>query len=282
MPLNSANSQRGLTRYTREVLHATTVDIVSRAMSLALLAGLAVLGLLVWQGGSVPAWLFAATLVLFGLAVVAARTQRRRVRELLPVSEQATELEEVVDRLADALERHDEYTRHVAVVLDNLQRLVAGALGVDLREYIERGVLEPARDLLTQIPGESVRLSVLVPEPPNDERWRMIWSAGHSLTGREGYNQPIGRTLSHYAFQTGQPQKYDDVLQERGFEQNPVASAPTRSMLSLPVRVGDEVVGVFNVISDEPDAFDPAEERYVASLGGAINIAVGYWLKDPT
>jgi GAF domain-containing protein len=282
MSASSDDSEHGLTRYTREVLHAATVDVVSNAMSAVLLAGLAVLGLLVWQGGSVPAWLFVATLVLLGLAVVAARTQRRRVRELLPGSEQAAELEEVVERLADALERHDEYTRHVAVVLDNLQRVVAGALGVDLREYIERGVLEPARDLLTQVPNESIRLSVLVPEPPLHERWRMIWSAGHSLAGREGYNQPISRTLSHHAFQTGEPQKYDDVLQERGFEQNPAASAPTRSMLSLPVRVGDRVVGVFNVISAEPYAFDPAEEGYVASLGGAINVAVGYWLRDPT
>ena len=71
-------------------------------------------------------------------------------------------------------------------------------------------------------------------------------------------------------------------LEDRGFEPNPVASAPTRSMLSLPLRLGDDVVGVFNVIAAQPDAFDPAEERYVASLGGAINIAVGYWLNQQT
>jgi GAF domain-containing protein len=282
MPPPPDDSARGLTRYTREVLHAATVDIVSKALSAALLAGLAVLGLLVWKGGSVPAWLFAVALVLLVATSVVARSQRHRVRELVRVEEHAAALEDVAELLADALERHDEYTRHVAVVLDNLQRVVAGALGVDLREYIERGILEPARDLLTQAPGESIRLSVLVPETPARERWRMIWSAGHSLAGREGYNQPIARTLSRYAFETGQPQRYDDVLEERDFEQHPAASAPTRSMLSLPVRVGDEVVGVFNVISDRPYAFDPAEERYVASLGGAINVAVGYWLQETT
>ncbi|MGH2797294.1 MAG: GAF domain-containing protein [Thermoleophilaceae bacterium] len=276
------DSKRGLTRYTREVLHAATVDIVSKALSAALLAGLALLGLLIWRGGTVPAWLFAVALVLLVAASVVARAQRRRVGELLPVEERAVELEGVVDLLADALERHDEYTRHVAVVLDNLQRVVAGALGVDLREYIERGILEPARDLLTQAPDESVRLSVLVPEAPGADRWRMVWSAGHSLAGREGYNEPIARTLSRYAYETGRPQKWDDVLEERGFEQHPAASAPTRSMLSLPVHVGDDIVGVFNVIAAQPYAFDPAEERYIASLGGAINIAVGYWLTETT
>lgn len=282
MPGSRDDTKHGLSRYTREVLHAATVDIVSKALSAALLGGLALLGLLIWQGGSVPAWLFALALLLLAAVGVVARAQRRRVGELLPVNEHAAELEGIVELLADALERHDEYTRHVAVVLDNLQRVVAGALGVDLREYIERGVLEPARDLLTQAPDDSIRLSVLVPETPAGEHWRMVWSAGHSLAGREGYHEPIARTLSRYAYESGRPQKWDDVLEERGFEQNPAASAPTRSMLSLPVRVGEDVVGVFNVIAAQPHAFDPAEERYVASLGGAINIAVGYWLTETT
>ena len=209
MPPTPDDTQRGLTRYTREVLHSATVDIVSKALSAVLLAGLAGLGLLIWHGGSVPAWLLAVALVLLVAAVVAARARGRRVDELLPIAEQAAELDGVVDLLTDALMRHDEYTRHVAVVLDNLQRVVVGALNVDLREYIERGILEPARDLLTQAPDENVRLSVLVPE---GEHWRMMWSAGHSLAGREGYNQPIANTLSRHALETGRTQKWDDVL----------------------------------------------------------------------
>lgn len=266
----------GLSRYTRDVLRAATVDLVSKALSTLLVSGLCVLGFLIWQGGSVPAWLLAIAVVLLVATVVTGYTQRRRVRELVPLEGEAIELGGVVDLLADVLERHDEYTRHVAVVLDNLQRAVAGALGVDLREYIERGILEPARDLLTQSQDDAVRLSVLVPE---DDHWRMLWSAGHSLAGREGYRQPLSRTLSRYAYESGEPQKWDDVLEERAFEQHPAASAPTRSMFSLPVLVGDQVVGVFNVIAARPHAFDPADERYIASIGGAINIAVGYWTR---
>jgi GAF domain-containing protein len=275
--MSSDDSGRGLSRYSREVLRAATVDLVGKALSATLVSGVAVFGFLIWQGGSVPAWLFAIAVVLLVAASVVGRAHRRRVGELTAIEYQAAELEDIVDRLADALERHDEYTRHVAVVLNNLQRAVAGALGVDLREYIERGILEPARDLLTQAHDDAIRLSILVPE---DEHWRMLWSAGHSLAGREGYRQPIARTLSRYAYETGEVQKWDDVRDERAFEQHPAASAPIRSMLSVPVLIGDEVVGVFNVIAARPNAFDPAEERYVASIGGAINIAVGYWSRE--
>lgn len=276
--MTSSDHVGWLTQYTREVVHAATVDIVSKALTAAVMAGLGLLALLIWKGGSVPAWLLTVALVLLASAIGVARVQRRRARELLPAAEQAADLEIDVELLADALQRHDEYTGHVVLVLDNLQRVVAGTLGVDLREYIERGILEPARDLLTQTPEDAIRMSVLV---PNDANWEMLWSAGHSLAGREGYSQPIARTLSRHAYESGEPQLWDDVLEERGFEQNPAASAPTRSMLSLPVLFGEDVVGVFNVIAARPHVFDPAEERYVASLGGAINIAVGYWAKAP-
>jgi putative methionine-R-sulfoxide reductase with GAF domain len=53
-------------------------------------------------------------------------------------------------------------------------------------------------------------------------------------------------------------------------------------MISLPLRWGDRVVGVFNVVSSEPHAFDPAEETYIESLGGVIAVAVGVDLARAT
>jgi GAF domain-containing protein len=182
--------------------------------------------------------------------------------------------------LDHALSRHENYTSHVAEVLDNLQRVIAGDLGAAISDYIERGILEPAREYLMTDPSEHVRLAILTPREEDSARWQMVLAAGHSLAGREKYHEPIVSTMSRYAFETGQPQSWDDVTAERAFAPTPLASRPFRSMISLPILAGDEILGVFNVISADAFAFDPAEERYIASLGGVINVAVGLWLKE--
>ena len=64
------------------------------------------------------------------------------------------------------------------------------------------------------------------------------------------------------------------------FTPTPAATRPFRSMISLPIRNGEDILGVFNVISAEPNAFDPAEERYIASLGGVVNVAVSIFLRE--
>ena len=43
---------------------------------------------------------------------------------------------------------------------------------------------------------------------------------------------------------------------------------------------GNEIVGVFNVVSSEPEAFDPPEETYIASLGALLSVAVGLHLSE--
>jgi GAF domain-containing protein len=278
-PPSPEESPRRLSRYTREVLHSAVVGVVGMWLGAAFLAVVTVVALLVWAGGSVPAWLFVAALILAVVGGVAAYRARARVQELTEADQRARVASDDVELLSDALERGDEYARHVELLLADLQRVVAGALTADLGDFINRGVLEPARDVLTQTPEDAIRLSVLVPDPDN-ERWMMMWSAGHTLAGEQAYNQPIRRTLSRYAFESGRPQKWDDTQEDRAFEQHEAASRPTRSMISVPLRLGDEVIGVFNVVAAVPNAFDPAEERYVAALGGVLSVAVGYFLKQ--
>jgi hypothetical protein len=209
------------------------------------------------------------------LAVIAVAFRRgRRLRRSI------AEIEDEAATLDHALSRHEDYTSHVAEVLDNLQRVIAGDLGTSMGEYIERGILEPAREYLMTEPSEHVRLSILTPRDDDPTRWQMVLTAGHSLTGREKYREPIVDTLSRFAFETGNPQSWADVTTERAWTPTPQATRPFRSMISLPIRNGDDILGVFNVISAEPHSFDPAEERYIASLGGVINVAVGIWLKE--
>jgi hypothetical protein len=258
--------------YGLDVFRAATVDLVAKGLTGLLVAAVAGLGVLVWQGGSVPAWTAVlAVLIVVALAVgLGARAGQRRA-----------ELEGDFGLAAWAVERYELYTDHVADVLDRLQRVLVGDLeGVAIPDYIERGIVEPARDVL-QGPHEDIRISVLLPQ--DDDRWRMAWAAGHSLDGRRKYNERITDTLSRDPYESGEAEYWPDVTIDDRFRPNPRSSRPFYSMLSQPLRAGDTIVGVLNVVSSVVDAFDAAEQRYVASLASVIGVALGVYLsqEDP-
>jgi GAF domain-containing protein len=246
--------ESALTRFARDVGRAIAIDLTKAGVYFVGGTLLAAFALLVWRGGSVPAWsaLLAVVLVLaVGLGV--------RARSV---------------GYAAALVRHEEYAAHVAEALDALQRIVSGEIAVAVPHYIEAGVLGPARDLIVDKPAEDVRLSVLLPRA-DGERWRMPWAVGHSLTGAAKYEERIVDTVSRHAYESGEAQHWPDTSTDSGFRQNPMASYVTRSMISVPIRRADRTVGVFNVVSSEPNAFDRAEETYLASLGAVIAVAIG-------
>jgi GAF domain-containing protein len=256
----------------RDILRAAGIDLAGRALVYVGGALLALLAFLVVRGGSVPAWsLVAAVVVVAAFGALA----RRRISGLLSDSEaDAASLE-------DELAHHTEYSRHLENSLDTLQRVVSGDIEAKIPYYIEQAVLAPARDILTAKPAEHVRLSVLLPDQNDDSLWSMPWAAGHSLAGQLKYNEPIRDTLSRHALETGAPQYWPDVQTQTDFQPNPLASAPIRAMVSVPIFWGDETVGVFNAVSAEPDAFDEAEQTFLRSLGGVIAVAVSVWLQQP-
>lgn len=274
-------------RFARDVLRGAVVDVTAKALSAAGLALLAAFALLVIEGGTVPAWTLAATLlVAFAFLFLSHRQTRRlrrdlasrdeRINELEPYEHQVPELNATIEELDSTAQRFDVYTNHVAETLDQLQRVVTGDLNVDIPTYIERGILSPARDVLAPA-GEAIRLSVLLPV---DDDFVMSWAAGHSLPGRQKFRKPIKDMLSRLALETGKTYTWDDVEGDNRWEPNPKASAPTRAMVSIPLRQAENVVGVFNAIAAEPGAFDPTEKRYLESLGSIISVAVSVWLEQ--
>lgn len=182
---------------------------------------------------------------------------------------------------AEDLGRHSEYSRHLQLSLDALQRVISGDVDAEIPYFLEQAVLEPARRILGEKPAQEVRLSVLLPADNDPLRWSMRWAAGHSMTGKLKYEVPIADTLARHAFESGEPQYWGDTEAQTEFRQNPAASAPTRSMVSLPIQEGDEVLGVFNAVSSERDAFDEAEQTFLASPAGVIAVAVSVWHQRP-
>ncbi len=282
MDLETRSDDNWVTRLAKQVGFALLVDVTKKVVVFVGASFLALVALIIWQGGSVPAWLLLAAVVLVAAIFTAlwSRSSRAVRREIGEIEKERDDYESIAADYEAALERHETYSGHVAQALDALQQVLTDEIDVPLDHYIEAGVLEPARDLITDKPAEHVRLSVLAPRAEDPERWTMVWSAGHTITGKAKYAEKIVDTLARHAFETGEPQKWDDVEEDRSFRQNPKASHPTRALLSFPIRWGERTVGVFNAVSSEPYAFDPAEERYLASLGAVIAVAMGAHLKD--
>lgn len=255
-------------RIAADVFRAAAVDLAGRALVGLLLLIAGAFAWLVYTGGSIPAWV--ALLVLVGIAVAGALGARE-------LSADNASLVSDVDALGAELRRHKEYSRHLQNSLDALQRVISGDVDAEIPYYLEQAVLAPARSILTEQEVESVRLSVLLPDGNDASRWTMAWAAGHSMVGQLKYNERIADTLAKHAFETGEPQYWPNAESQTDFRQNPLASAPTRAMISLPIRQGDEILGVFNVVSAESDAFDEAERTFTAALAGVIAVAVSVW-----
>ena len=74
---------------------------------------------------------------------------------------------------------------------------------------------------------------------------------------------PVGRGVCGTCIATGEPQRVDDV---HAFPGHIACDARSRSELVLPLRDGDELVGVLDIDSPLPARFSAADQDYVQGL----------------
>jgi hypothetical protein len=212
---DSTSGSKRVAKFTKDVLHAGIVDAVSKAVFYVGLAVVAAFALLVWRGGSVPAWCAALAVLLVIIAGLVLRSRlagqvvrlgdtvtslqgegtvlQARVDELEPLEAEVAKLRDDNERFQWGLDRHEAYGAHVSQVLGHLHRVLSGDIpGVSIPAFIERGILAPARDLLASSAAEDVRLSVLLPEGDN---FYMAWAAGHSIESQQKYEVRIATSL---------------------------------------------------------------------------------------
>lgn len=164
------------------------------------------------------------------------------------------------------------YAEHLRECLETFQKVLAGAIpGVNVADYIERGVLGPARQWLARRRDEDVRLSIIVPA---GESFKMLFEAGHSLEARENFHLPLEGSFAGRAFVSGKTEWSNDVEKDSRWSRHPQARAHRRygSLVSTPVRSGAETVGVLNVLSTRTKAFRPADLAYIELLAGLVNV----------
>jgi hypothetical protein len=275
----------------RDVYRETVVELLSKVLLALGGLGCAAIGALIVSGLDVPAWVAATIVIAAALLVYGARRRIRRLRQAIvereehiarlePDAQVRSSLEERISACEWRLRRHEAYGEHVAEVMRHLQQVIAGAMpDVSLEQFLNRGVLQPACDIMRQYARGEVRLAIL---RPDGDSLTMPWAAGHNLQGQVRYRVPIEGSLTGLVLKEAVPSLriWNDVSVEAPFEPQPGATGPFQTLVSQPIRVGEGVAAVFNVTSTVANAFDPAELTYITSLGSVIDLVVELLLRE--
>lgn len=263
--------QKGLDQFTKDVLYSALVGLTAKVLGWTALLIFGLTVALVVAGWQVPAWtLMATVLVAVGLIYATRGMTSREGRELRPK----------LLRAEDELDRHDSYGRIICSVLDTFQKIVAKDIEMSMDAFIEQGILIPGRDVM-QANGRpsDLRMSVLI--PIDGQKFQMVWASGHSVEAKQKYRVPIADTISQVAYERQAIQVWKNAPEEeRGFKKNPMARRDFKTMVSIPILLGGDTAGVFNVVTDEQAAFDPADVNYLTSLGSIIQLAFGMAIKE--
>jgi len=156
--------------------------------------------------------------------------------------------------------------------LESIQYEVGSDEDWTVDSLVERGILGPVRGLLLRGDFEDIRLSVLQPDEDDDDHFVMRWAAGHRPESVKRYRRPIDTTLAGRAFKSGDFFLSPNVAQEEHFIRNPNATRDFTTLVSVPLRVGDKVVGVFNVVSTAEDAFSESDISFIKVVGAVLDV----------
>jgi GAF domain-containing protein len=214
-----------------------------------------IVGALAWVashiGASVPAW------VLIPVAAVAA----------------------FVGHQVTTYKRHSQLlstfnAQHATDAILTLRKILDGELtGISFDEFVERGILEPARLGLAIAPEEDIRLSVLELDAKSGQ-FTMSYCAGHSIGRKQDFRLPR-ESMAGHAMQSRELQWTNDVSSDQRWRQHPSADPKRsyKSLVAMPIESGGEVVAVLNVVSTEPGAFLQSDLVYIELLGTLIGLA---------
>jgi GAF domain-containing protein len=238
----------------------------------------AIVAAVVWlRNRHVAAWVpVLVAIVLLSAFVVLAYLYESRRR---PTSTSGQpRIQELEQRLADAdrtIGQSEYEKRLLTEALESIQQAIGNEEDTwDLDALVQRGVLGPARGLLVRAREEDVRLAVLVPADSPPTQWRMRWAEGHRPESVTNYQHEIDKTLAGIAFRRGDYVERGDVRADDDFTPNPKETRPFRSLVAVPLRVDQRIVGVLSVVSNLPHAFDEADVSFVKALGAVIDVVM--------
>ena len=105
----------------------------------------------------------------------------------------------------------------------------------------------------------------------------VVLTAGYGETGQkmftDGHRMPMGSGLIGTAAATGETVMRSELAQDPDWKPNPLLP-DTKGEIAVPIKLGDEVLGVLDVQSDQADALSDDDRLLLEGLCGQIAIAM--------
>ena len=115
----------------------------------------------------------------------------------------------------------------------------------------------------------------LFTKSPGEDRLVMRARAGEiALPLPPPHTIDMGQGLVGWVAQYGETLLVNDVDTDPRFLNPHPERLPTRSELSIPIRIGDEIVGVLDLQSPHPNAFDPSDVTTLETLADQMAVAI--------
>ncbi|HET7377740.1 MAG TPA: GAF domain-containing protein, partial [Anaerolineae bacterium] len=112
----------------------------------------------------------------------------------------------------------------------------------------------------------------------SDDGQQVIMRAGSGERAElvdRNYHQPVGQGIIGWVAQTGEVVIVNDVRNDpRYINPLPDRSDPVRSELAVPLRIGDQVIGVLDIQQLVPDAFTADDAQVIQSLADQLVVAI--------
>ncbi len=245
----------------------------------------------IWLGNhQVAAWVPVAVGVPLGVLVVvafaigrssvdpvAAPVDRTRERELevqlaAAEGEKRAAVDATVESYKAAVGRVEYEKRVLTEALESVQYALGTEEFWDINALVERGVLGLALGLLVRSAEEDVRLAVLVPADDPPVHFKMRWAAGHRPESVQNYMFEIDKTLAGIAFSRGEYVDRPTVTSDDDFVENPKATRPFASLVAVPLRIEERIVGVLSVVSTVETAFTQADVSFIKAIGALLDV----------
>lgn len=164
-------------------------------------------------------------------------------------------------RLFDARESG---ARERTIINETLQA-ISGKLGI---AALSETILDAVREIT-----DSTRGAIFYPSAAEPDVLEIHHAYG--MTALEKTKQfPTGEGIAGWVYQHGKPRNVSDSTKEPDFKRfSDVAEYP-RSLLVVPIQVGERTIGVISAENNAIDHFGPTEVAWLSTLGVQIGVAV--------